>query len=665
MLTHFGEVISRPQAEKSLTKYLLILLVFTFILPVAQAQSLAADVAITHLTATALDNGEVRVSALVSALDETGQPVAGLTAADFTVQENGVRIDPQALTVAPATQPLTLTLLIDTSSGVGRPGPGGVALDSVRAAAAALVERLKPDDRIAVYEYNAEARAQLDFTYDHNLAIDQGIFKLAPSESNAACLYDALSTLLQNQTGQAQERRLVLVITGSPDGGSDQNCSGATADDVIKTATVIGKATPIFTVGFGSRVEADELLRVSQRTGGQSLVEADAAKLTDVLVKVANQLQGQYEISYATTASNLASLKISENGSGLADDRQLLIPAAIPPTPTPLPQFAITLQIEQTGEGRLQIKIDAPPDVTLTKTELFVDNESEQKAISPPYDQFYLDISRLSPGPHKLRVEATDTNQVMAVDEREVIVPTPTPPPTPVPPTPVPSPTPAPEQGLFSGAGQTLPLLLIIVGLVILLALLGLIVYLLFFYAKQPAVALPVSPPPPPINPMITIDEEPAVISRPPRGSGAAREAKLLVLSGHEAFDQPEFKLQQAETRLGRNTAKEAFNDIAVQDKEVSRSHAKIIRREQGFFIQDLNSSSGTFVNRIKVSPTNDILLESGVEIMIGPNVKLRFELIAPRSIDETLDEFISLDGLRTQDDTEDPDHTFYSKTKK
>lgn len=646
---------------------LLTLVFLGFILPVVQAQSPVADTAITHIAATALDNGEVQVSVLVSVLDGEGQPVAGLTASDFTVQENGTRIDEPALTVTPATNPITLTLLIDTSAGMGQVGARGVALDGARTAAAALVERLNPDDRVAVYEYNAQVRPQLDFTYDHNLAIDQGIFKLTASESDAACLYDALSTLLENQDDVAQERRLILAIAGSPDGGTAKNCSGATADDVIKAATVIGKAVPIFTVGFGSKVAADELLRVSQRTGGQSLAESDPAKLTDVLVKVGDQLKGQYEISYATKAkSGLATIKISENGSGQADDRQILIPAAVPPTPTPAPQFSIGLGIVQTGEGRLQIRLTVPPEVTLEKTELFVDNESEQKAVSPPFDQFYLDISRLSPGAHKIRVEATDTNKVVAVDEREVIVPeTPTPVPTPSP-TPVPTPTPVPERGLLSDTGLTLPLLLIGAGVILLLTLLGLIVFLLFFYAKQPAIILPASAPPPPINPMITIDEEPAVSSRPAISSQTIpREARLIVLSGHEALNQSEFKLQQAETRLGRNTAKESFNDIAVQDKEVSRSHAKIIRREQGFFIQDLNSSSGTFVNRIKVNPTNDILLQPGAEIMIGPKVRLRFEPILPPAIDQTLDEFISLDGLRTQDDTEDPDQTFYSKPKK
>jgi hypothetical protein len=58
------------------------------------------------------------------------------------------------------------------------------------------------------------------------------------------------------------------------------------------------------------------------------------------------------------------------------------------------------------------------------------------------------------------------------------------------------------------------------------------------------------------------------------------------------------------------------------------------------------------------------MMLQSGAEIMIGPNVKLRFEAVKPRSAELTLDDFTSQDG-RTQDDTEDPDQTYYPRTKK
>lgn len=134
---------------------LIVLFLFMLLLALAQAQTSVADVAITHLNATALDTGQVQISALVSVLDEEGQPAPGLTAADFTVQENGTPVETQALTVGPATQPLTLTLLIETSSSMARPGARGVPLDLEKAAAVALLEQLQPNDRVAVYEYNA------------------------------------------------------------------------------------------------------------------------------------------------------------------------------------------------------------------------------------------------------------------------------------------------------------------------------------------------------------------------------------------------------------------------------------------------------------------------------------------------------------------------------
>jgi VWFA-related protein len=630
------------------------------------AQTSVTAVKITHVEATALDNGEVRVLALVSVLDAENQPVPGLKARDFVLQENSTPIESQNLTIAPATFPITFTLLLDTSRNMQNQGPTGVrALDSAKEAAIALIDRLAPDDHIAIYTYHAQVQLLQDVTYDHNLAIDRGLVPLEAGQVQTTCLYDALARVMENVTNQGQGRHAILVLTRNPDSTTTDTCSGVTVDDVIETATIVGKALPIYTVGFGNNINQAELERLSQWTGGVSLTAPDSTSLSDLLVKVAAQLKGQYQISYVTQSnSGLATIKITEQSSQRADDRQVFIPVAIPPTATPLPQFAIGLAVEQIGAGQLAVKVKVPADVTLEQTELFVDNKTIQKAVSPPFDQFNLDMLELGSGKHKIRVEVTDANKILAKAEIEVEVQISS---TPVPtasPTAAPRPTPTPEPG-FTSTMPALSLLLIIAGLVILLGLVGLIAYLLFFYAKQqPTVTLPPPPAPPPLNPMITIDEEPALVPRrlAELKEVTTRQAKLVVLAGHEVLTQPEFSLYKAEIKIGRNTAKETFNDIPVQDKEVSRSHAKIVCRDQNFYIQDLNSATGTLVNRLKINSTQEMLLYHGAEIMIGPTVKFRFEFVQPPAIDQTLADFTSQDGLRTQDDNEDPNQTFYAK---
>jgi pSer/pThr/pTyr-binding forkhead associated (FHA) protein len=645
----------------------------------AQAQSAVAEVSITHLEAKAEETGEVLVSAIVSVLDEAGQPVSGLTAADFTLSENNLPIDQQLLTLSTAADPLNVTLLIDTSSRMAQPdaSTGVRALDTAKDAATAFVEALKDGDQVAVYDFDSQARRQQEFTYDHNLAIDQGINKLDVGQAETACLPDALLQIIDSSAPLPPGARLIITLTGSP---IDETCSGATIDDVLEVATTAANATPIFVVGFGDDLNQEELTRLGHGSGGRTLLAPDSAGLTDLLTAITAQLNSQYKLSYPTKAPpGLARIIVFENSSEQSDRRQVLIPAPIEPTPTPLPQFTIDLTIEPPVGNTLTVKVDIPPDVNLVSTELYLNNKLVEKIISDPFDQFEVNINELGSGKHSVRVEAVDQNGVTASKEAELtltIPPTPSPTLTPTPqPVATQEATPAADSGLNI---STLALVLIIAGLVLLLILIGLVGYLLFFYAKRPLVQhVPPPPTPIPVSPMITVDDEtgryPAQtrvdpgetmvdmgepvkkVSSAPRQAGLAVQAGLVVLAGQASLAQTRFELFKPETKIGRN-AKEASNDIAIEDREVSRAHAKIIQRNQQYFIQDLGSSTGTSVNGIRLKASQEVMLKNGAEIAIGPKVKFQFFSAPVASGNVTLDDSGG-DEFRTVEDSGDDPH--------
>jgi len=71
----------------------------------------------------------------------------------------------------------------------------------------------------------------------------------------------------------------------------------------------------------------------------------------------------------------------------------------------------------------------------------------------------------------------------------------------------------------------------------------------------------------------------------------------------------------------------ETVIDYAVNDTlyftphEVSKTHAKVVRREGRFFVQDLESTCGTFVNRDRVGPTDEgTQLSHGDVLSLGPS---------------------------------------------
>lgn len=67
--------------------------------------------------------------------------------------------------------------------------------------------------------------------------------------------------------------------------------------------------------------------------------------------------------------------------------------------------------------------------------------------------------------------------------------------------------------------------------------------------------------------------------------------------------------------------------DILLQSAEISRRHAAFLLKEQGLWLQDLNSSNGTFVNEVRIQ--NETLLNSGDTIQFA---SLKFTVSAAAS---------------------------------
>ena len=91
-------------------------------------------------------------------------------------------------------------------------------------------------------------------------------------------------------------------------------------------------------------------------------------------------------------------------------------------------------------------------------------------------------------------------------------------------------------------------------------------------------------------------------------------QALLLVKHGPNAGST--FLIEADSTSVGRNPQ----SDVFLDDVSVSRTHAEIRRRDDGFTIHDLGSMNGTYVNRERVEMTK---LAQHDEVQIG-----RFRLV-------------------------------------
>jgi diguanylate cyclase (GGDEF)-like protein len=99
----------------------------------------------------------------------------------------------------------------------------------------------------------------------------------------------------------------------------------------------------------------------------------------------------------------------------------------------------------------------------------------------------------------------------------------------------------------------------------------------------------------------------------------AVQRRTLTVISGPSAGQI--FVLASREHILGRGEVA----DLLVPDPDVSRTHARIVRADDGHtYVQDLGSTNGTFVGSERVSRAR---LSPGDRLQCGPNLLLRFSL--------------------------------------
>lgn len=83
------------------------------------------------------------------------------------------------------------------------------------------------------------------------------------------------------------------------------------------------------------------------------------------------------------------------------------------------------------------------------------------------------------------------------------------------------------------------------------------------------------------------------------------------------------YPLSKSEIYVGRDVT----NDIAVNDAEISRKHARLTTQGDSFVVEDLGSTNGTFVDAQRLMGPH--VLRAGELIMFGENVGMVFEAVA------------------------------------
>ena len=99
-------------------------------------------------------------------------------------------------------------------------------------------------------------------------------------------------------------------------------------------------------------------------------------------------------------------------------------------------------------------------------------------------------------------------------------------------------------------------------------------------------------------------------------GGGSLDDAYLKVVNRLDSlnFKMQEYYVIDGDISLGRSSK----NDVVIGDKFVSKNHLLIRVKNQRYYLEDLGSANGTFLNGVKIDPNELIELQNNDKIGVG-----------------------------------------------
>lgn len=218
----------------------------------------------------------VRVDALVT---DGRKPVAGLSASEFELRDNGVL---QSIQLVEADDiPLNVVLALDTSASTT-----GRRHADLMAASAALLDELREGDQAALTTFSHAVTPLLAPTTD--LAAVRDKLQTITTAGRTAVM-DAVHVAL-TQTFTQPGRSLVVVCTD----GSDVS-SWLRPEDVVESAR--RSSAVVFGVATANGRHVAPLEAVAEATGGEVLVES-SDDLRDAFRRIVQDFRNRYILAY-------------------------------------------------------------------------------------------------------------------------------------------------------------------------------------------------------------------------------------------------------------------------------------------------------------------------------------------------------------------------------
>lgn len=254
--------------------------------------------------------GGVR-TVFVSVVDNKGVPIPDLTAADFTVKEDGKT---RPVTTAEVSKvPMSVALLLDDS---------GLGLQSIREGAAGFVNRMRGVAEISITTTGGRNIKLQDFT-DSPATLIGAINRVFARNQSGSYLVEGLVDAAESVAKREARRPVVLSIGVEGDELSSLRANEALAGIQRTGAQIylVRLGRPV--IGRGNALEAergesmaDEAIQANSvfgqapaRSGGKIEQISQNTGIPKIVDQIATELLGQYAITYSSANVSAPDLK--------------------------------------------------------------------------------------------------------------------------------------------------------------------------------------------------------------------------------------------------------------------------------------------------------------------------------------------------------------------
>jgi len=236
----------------------------------------------------------------------TGAPVLGLNANNFTITNAGKVMSP--ITVTQASQSgrdMSVALVLDRSGSMLN------QMNDLKLAAKTFVSYMNPtgteNDRAEIISFATDVRIDQPFT--SNKAALSGAVEALVS-SGVTSLFDATVRGIQDTTAETNLNKAVIAMTD----GMDNN-SSATQSSVINAA--VNALIPVYTVGLGVSSSSGAVLQnIASATGAAYYATPDSTQLQELYTRITSRIQQEYLITYTDNTAGKRDVKIEVNFTG-------------------------------------------------------------------------------------------------------------------------------------------------------------------------------------------------------------------------------------------------------------------------------------------------------------------------------------------------------------